>query len=141
MKFKQMTAHALANQLLAGPDIPVLIEDPTLCLVGHDRLNVATVAHEAKGSCILLSVLTTANRNTFKYVDDGNLYVYRSLPCRNTLGLERTFSVCGTDVYGGSGVLEWCNDFDDAKRRYSLMVKFPQFVDLKIYNGNQLYTF
>ena len=143
MKFKQMTAHELANLLLAGPNVPVLIEDQEICLVAHDRINVATIAHDTKGPCVSLSVLATANRNfkNFKYANDGNLYVYRSLPCRNNLGLDRTFSICGTDTQGGSGVLEWCNDLGDAKYMYRRMVNYPQFVDLKIYNEGQLCTF
>ena len=48
MGFKQMTAHELANLLLAGPDIPVLVEDQEIGLVAHSRINVATVAHDTK---------------------------------------------------------------------------------------------
>lgn len=142
MDFKQMTAHELANLLLAGPDIPVLVEDQEIGLVAHSRINVATVAHDTKGSCVSISALVTAGRNrNFKYVSAGNLYVYRGLLCKNNLGLDRTFSICGTDTQGGSGVLEWCNDLSDAKDMYRRMVNYPQFVDLKIYNEGQLCTF
>lgn len=55
-------------------------------------------------------------------------YQYRGLPC-NIAPDSELWTVCGTDVRsggGGSGVLEWCHNEEDAKTRLALMQEFPE---------------
>ena len=55
------------------------------------------------------------------------LYTYRGRDCRN-----RAWYVGGEDTapHGGVGVLEWCNDEQDAKERMGIMARYPQFKGL-----------
>ncbi len=57
------------------------------------------------------------------------LYTYRGRDCRN-----RAWYVGGEDTgpHGGGGVLEWCNDEQDAKERMGIMARYPQFKGLTI---------
>ncbi len=54
-------------------------------------------------------------------------YKYRNKPC--TIG---KWFVQGKDNLGGSGILEWCYDKEDAECRLSLMLIYPQFENLSI---------
>lgn len=57
-------------------------------------------------------------------------YVYRGYPC-SVVSDEKLWAVSGLDTRGGSGVLEWCVDEEDAKYIVSLMKRQPnRFVDL-----------
>lgn len=67
-------------------------------------------------------------------------YEMRGLPCRDALGREMPWCVCGkqrvtfpdgTTVEGG-GVLEWCWDREDAIRRLQWMQQDSRFSDLSI---------
>lgn len=59
-------------------------------------------------------------------------YVYRGLPirCSNTV-----WGIGGSDIGGGSGILEWCVDEDDAKQRLALMSQHPRFQNLSAEPG------
>jgi hypothetical protein len=54
-------------------------------------------------------------------------YVFRGLPFSCSTDL---WYVGGNDLRGGSGVLEWCYDEQDAKHRLSLMQQHVRFTDL-----------
>ena len=68
------------------------------------------------------------------------MYQMRNLPCRDALGKEMPWAVCGnmsetwedgTKVNGG-GVLEWCWDKEDAQHRMKMMATDPRFSNLSI---------
>lgn len=48
-------------------------------------------------------------------------YQYRNLPC-NIRSDAAVWCVVGKDAKGGSGVLEWCFDKEDAEERRNLML-------------------
>lgn len=55
-------------------------------------------------------------------------YQYRGWTC---VGCE--WHVSGEDTsHGSAGVLEWCDDEQDAKERMGIMARFPQFKGLEI---------
>lgn len=58
-------------------------------------------------------------------------YRYRGLPC-SIRSNDNLWCVSGRDLLnGGSGVLEWCYDEEDAEYRLSTMKRFSnQFADL-----------
>ena len=64
---------------------------------------------------------------TFALRSPQYAYIYRNLPC--TVGQH---FVSGTDKLGGSGILEWCIDEQDAKDMLFYMRLYPQFEDLQI---------
>jgi len=59
----------------------------------------------------------------------NEFYNYRGWPCR-----DRTWNVSGQDNHDGisAGVLEWCDDEEDARARLRIMVQYPQFTHLSI---------
>lgn len=60
-------------------------------------------------------------------------YQYRGLPFLKDGVDHMPFSIAGQDTLnGGSGVLEWCTDKEDADAMLAKMQKYPQFVDIKI---------
>lgn len=64
----------------------------------------------------------------------------RNLPCRDFLGNEMPWSVCGSErltltdgsTITGGGVLEWCWDKQDSMNRLEMMKKDPRFSSLSI---------
>ena len=68
------------------------------------------------------------------------VYVMRGLPCRDALGFEMPWSVCGSQTVTlddgtegkGGGVLEWCWDEEDALERLEMMQQDPRFSNLSI---------
>lgn len=67
-------------------------------------------------------------------------YKMRNLPCRDALGNEMPWCVCGNEkvtfsdgtVQTGGGVLEWCWDREDAAERLEMMRRDPRFSDLSV---------
>jgi hypothetical protein len=65
-------------------------------------------------------------------------YKMRNLPCRDGLGNEMPWCVCGNVSYtledgtvmNGAGVLEWCWDREDAIKRMEMMRQDPRFSNL-----------
>lgn len=58
-------------------------------------------------------------------------YTYRNFPC-SIVSDKELWCVSGSDVRGGSGVLEWCCDQADAQEVLSAMQRFPErFTGLK----------
>ncbi|MCC5610983.1 hypothetical protein LC612_30600 [Nostoc sp. CHAB 5834] len=57
-------------------------------------------------------------------LNDCPEYEYRNLPC-SIVPDEYLWTVSGNDCRGGSGVLEWCYDKDDAEHRLELMQQEP----------------
>jgi hypothetical protein len=70
----------------------------------------------------------------------NRMYRMRNLPCRDALGNEMMWSVCGFESYTlddgstitGGGVLEWCWDEQDAMDRLEMMKNDPRFSKLSI---------
>jgi len=67
-------------------------------------------------------------------------YKLRNLPCRDALGKEMPWSVCGNHrekfpdgtTINGAGVLEWCWDRQDAVERLKMMQQDSRFSNLTI---------
>lgn len=70
----------------------------------------------------------------FLYIADANVidrtYTYRGLSC-----VGATHAVAGHDTLGGSGILEWCTDAEDAEDRIADMRRYKQFKNLNIDNS------
>lgn len=68
------------------------------------------------------------------------MYKMRNLPCRDAIGNEMKFAVCGYEKYAlsdgsmvsGGGVLEWCYDWKDAMERLTMMKNDTRFFGLHI---------
>lgn len=58
-----------------------------------------------------------------------NRYKYRGLAC-NIADDEDIWCVSGVDEMGGSGILEWCYNEDDAVYMMGKMKEYPQFSEL-----------
>lgn len=56
-------------------------------------------------------------------------YKYRNYPC-SIVSDDKLWYVEGIDACGGSGVLEWCYDEEDAKVILAKMKQYPQFSQL-----------
>lgn len=73
----------------------------------------------------------------FSTTERLNLHVLRSCPDYTFRGAPFSISddpwyVGGRDLRGGSGVLEWCADKDDAVQRLKIMSKYKRFQHLVI---------
>lgn len=70
----------------------------------------------------------------------SNNYKMRNLPCRDALGNEMPWAVCGNmreqfpdgTVVDGGGVLEWCWDREDASQRLEMMSADTRFSNLSV---------
>ncbi len=51
---------------------------------------------------------------------------------RNFSGAGRSLHIQGQDDAGGGGVLEWCDDLEDAKAMLAKMLPYPRFSNLSI---------
>lgn len=60
------------------------------------------------------------------------MYKYRNLPYTGKNG----WHVGGSDKLGGSGVLEWCYDSQDATEMLAKMQKFRRFAHLNVASNN-----
>lgn len=56
---------------------------------------------------------------------DCQEYLYRGLPC-SIAPDEKLWTIAGSDVRGGSGILEWCYDQEDAEAVLGQMKRFPE---------------
>ena len=96
-----------------------------------ERLGARMLGH---GYLALVSEIEDAMQHDSAHVEALEnfvppLYTYRGRDCRN-----RSWYVSGEDTapHGGVGVLEWCNDEQDAKERMGIMARYPQFKGLTI---------
>jgi hypothetical protein len=93
------------------------IQDPNNVLIIHDV---------DKCQFTELVVKSGAFRPMLGFIP-RKMYKYRNLSFA-----DATHSICGEDVYGNAGVLEWCTSEEDADHMLANMREYPQFVNLHI---------
>ncbi len=117
------------------------IRDDAFGLVAnHYRLQqdvpTATVAQLRK----MVELVVVLSDGMHEFVGNANRvalaecpeYIYRNLPC-SIVTDDKLWCVSGSDVRGGSGVLEWCYDEDDARYILESMQRFPErFTGIKV---------
>lgn len=96
-----------------------LKQDPATASVAQLRSMVEVVQLLAEAVHVKLK---NVNSTVFLHCPE---YVYRGLPC-SIAPDETLWCVSGSDIRGGSGVLEWCYDEQDAKAVLADMSRFPE---------------